>query len=1693
MSIMETISPELSDSVLNCLGERFHHGPMKIVRMETKGEKLDTKILALSKYRAFILSFKIPTKLEHEFHYLEIHQLESLKPLQLKIHVSLKKDSLSKTVYNLSVDSSEDVDTIIEIITLEIKKCFPNVFPAESIIPRITTSPESRMTSLNMKLEETFPDAGPCGGFTQMYACMCDLHQEAYMPEVAWDVDTIYLSHDSKELCLNDFDHLSNRDLVPIIAALIHNNWFSKLSFRNASKLSADATREINKVLQKSSCLEQLILENVGLKWSFTQDMCTAVLANRNTALRHINLSNNSLDDRGIRYLSSLLTKLPNGLVELNLAKTGLTAEGTLHLGKALVQNNFMSTSLVKLDVSGNVFKDGDISNLTGFLAQPNSLTHINMADTECALDNVFVALFRGCCANLSHLNLAGNTFTYRKGKDVPIQVSFKQFFGTTTKLKYLNLSRNKLPSEVVKEVLMGIGGNDNLRDVELDLSCNELKTEGGQVVAGSIAYVNNITTLNLSDNDLNLELVRLIDWIGQNRSLQSLDISKNMGGLKYKQLLKVLDTIVQVVQNEGLSLHTLSLADNKMKFETIQIINALGSNTTLTSIDISGNGMGDIGARMLAKALQLNTKLHTVKLDGNGITAVGFTDLANALEKNYTLKYMPTPVNDVSAALKSQPEKTSASLQKIQNLLQRNHSQHKFQDEQAFRLQQGFLYTTSHQMVDKLVVQIQDAIKGLIDCSEDDIQADINKAQDYILDADNSKLLLAALQQVALNAESSSLKLKLGEMASDLRGIVEAQLEASATGMIDTANEQCSNVMLNSTLKESLETMCQEQTKIPPRFLQDVVEQVGAAVSNRMGEAHLAMASHISDTLIDEIMEQLTGSYQKLSDQLLDYRERKGSVLFNGMGMEMNDKDAGNEKDEYAKKEDGDVAGEEEAKDTEAGQQRRIGKVRPRSVIMKDFELTVVEMDDTDSGDKLENDQTDSLAVSKPPLSPTKPKSPVPKVDKKTAKKAAADTKALDEAIQATETLSDVRKNRVRPPRQRPTRPSNQPQKSTPSLDGPSTAPAVDTGISDFFAAELNVVKPSKLQSQVSSVGPVQNSTESTELKPKKKRLFQKKDKKDEEKSKKEEKKEESGKGKKFGFKGIFKRKHSLPNSEEQEQVTEPDTRQGSHPRPTNEVSAEPTVTKEESKKPDKEPSPKVVEKKPLCLPTNKRSLKSATSPSKEPQPGAETKAPEPEEEAKINDTKEEAEAIQGETASQKEVEVRGEASDQTQDTDQKQEEKVEEKVEEKEKERDSREEAGPEEVKEKEKNEEEKKPVPEVRKPGLVGAQMLGGTNMLLEMKRKQEKKAADRASRELLESQVPKIEDQPKEKADTSPVAADSSEKPVSSIKLPLPRVTTSGPTSPTSGIKSPTTPPKVSPVKPTLTPRVKSPIEKAPLNQLPLEANETKAPHQNSKENAVKSTGERPLTEASVNEKPKLDKEKPTIKKRPLSGKSDAPPGPTATSPPTTPEMPSKSEASVKPSDILKRNSTEVKARLQEHPASPDLKPDGAEASKPPSRPSSLSEDKHLDSSAAKPSTASVSPRPKPRPAKRPVSIAPGVAKKPENADLRKASAPAVSVTLSPSNPDTKRLETPPDKPPLKSLSLNKDKPPPTVASKPRSRSLDPVVSTKAAPKPSAEVKGDTLPEVPDHDGRRDSVLSRSSDEGTVEEVDHHSAL
>lgn len=102
----------------------------------------------------------------------------------------------------------------------------------------------------------------------------------------------------------------------------------------------------------------------------------------------------------------------------------------------------------------------------------------------------------------------------------------------------------------------------------------------------------------------------------------------------------------------------------------------------------------------------------------------------------------MPFPIYDLQPCMKTSAEKTEQLAKKIQDLLQRNVTPCKYSHGQAFRLQQGFLLSSTQQMVDRLVVQTQDTIKALA-AESCDANNDINYATGLIQDADNSKQVL--------------------------------------------------------------------------------------------------------------------------------------------------------------------------------------------------------------------------------------------------------------------------------------------------------------------------------------------------------------------------------------------------------------------------------------------------------------------------------------------------------------------------------------------------------------------------------------------------------------------------------------------------------------------------------------------------------------------------------------------------------------------------------------------------------------------------------------------------------------------------------------------------------------------------------------------------------------------------------------
>ncbi|XP_068003631.1 F-actin-uncapping protein LRRC16A isoform X1 [Melanerpes formicivorus] len=868
------VPKELIESVRDVIGRKIKISVKKKVKLEIKGDKVDNRILVLASCRAFLLTSRIPTKLELTFSYLEIQGVTSSKPGQLIMETE-------KCNVSMKMASSEDVNEVLAHIGTCLRKIFPGLSPVR-ILKKVTVEPSERLANLQALWDsQTVAELGPCGGFSQMYACVCDWLGFPYREEVQWDVDTIYLTQDTRELNLQDFSHLDHRDLIPIVAALEYNQWFTKLSSKDL-KLSTDVCEQILRVVSRSNRLEELVLENAGLRTDFAQKLASALAHNPNSGLHTINLASNPLEDRGVSSLSIQFAKLPKGLKHLNLSKTSLSPKGVNSLSQSLSANSLIANTLVYLDLSGNALRGDDLSSLYNFLAQPNAIVHLDLSNTECALDMVCGALLRGCLQHLAVLSLSRTLFSHRKGKEVP--PSFKQFFSSSLALMQINLSGTKLPPEPLKALLLGLACNHNLKEVSLDLSSCELRSGGAQVLEGCIAEIHNITSLDISDNGLESDLSTLVVWLSKNRSIRHLALGKNFNNMKSKNLTPVLDNLVQMIQDEDSPLQSLSLADSKLKTEVTIIINALGSNTSLTKVDISGNAMGDMGAKMLAKALQINTKLRTVIWDKNNITAQGFQDIAVALEKNYTLRFMPIPMNDASQALKTNPEKTEEALQKIENYLLRNHETRKYLQEQAYRLQQGIVTSTTQQMIDRICVKVQDHLNSLRNCGVDAVQEDVKSAERLMRDAKNSKTLLPNLYHLggaawagANGSLSNPIQETLESMAGEVTRVVDEQLKTLLESMVDAAENLCPNVMKKARIREDLIEASTEKISIPRTFVKNVLlEQSGIDILNKISEVKLTVASFLSDRVVDEILDALSHCHHKLADHLT----RRGKPL---------------------------------------------------------------------------------------------------------------------------------------------------------------------------------------------------------------------------------------------------------------------------------------------------------------------------------------------------------------------------------------------------------------------------------------------------------------------------------------------------------------------------------------------------------------------------------------------------------------------------------------------------------------------------------------------------------------------------------------------------------------------------------------------------------------------------------------------
>lgn len=261
-------------------------------------------------------------------------------------------------------------------------------------------------------------------------------------------------------------------------------------------------------------------------------------------------------------------------------------------------------------------------------------------------------------------------------------------------------------------------------------------------------------------------------------------------------------------------------------------------NHASVQFVDISGNLIGDIGARLLAKALQINSKLRTILLDRNNVTLQGFSDIVYALESNHVMRNIPFPIFDVAPCMKNHPDRTDAVMRKMQEYLQRNALGLKRTSAQGFRLQHGLLLSSTHQLVDKLVAETQETMSL---CTTSGTGAGTTDApsesavQRLIDDAENSKQLLPKLQE-CLRYDQHPIELKLQRVMGDLSEVIRAYLTETMEGMLRAGVEQCPKTLGLQNVVCDLRKKCTDRLQISDEFLRTcLIHNAGGEIMNKL------------------------------------------------------------------------------------------------------------------------------------------------------------------------------------------------------------------------------------------------------------------------------------------------------------------------------------------------------------------------------------------------------------------------------------------------------------------------------------------------------------------------------------------------------------------------------------------------------------------------------------------------------------------------------------------------------------------------------------------------------------------------------------------------------------------------------------------------------------------------------------------
>ncbi|KAK3547605.1 hypothetical protein QTP86_026294, partial [Hemibagrus guttatus] len=417
-------------------------------------------------------------------------------------------------------------------------------------------------------------------------------------------------------------ENSSNEKSINLFYCLSELNELSKSEGGSTYIKSDEGLLRLMLVVKAS---ETALLDNCGL----TERCCKALgsaLSSDSSNLQGLNLSSNSIGDKGLRFLTEGLGNVKSKLKNLRLSYCRITPQGCSTLASQLLPR---LPHLKVLDLSENSLRQTGIQLLATHLKNPDcKLEILRLKDCRVTPEGS-KALASALILNPSHLKELDLHWN-NPGDDPGVEQLADVLKDPRSKLEVLWLSYGVLTEKCCKPLASVFRcGSAHLKAV--DLSGNSIQDTGVEMLSAGLRSPHcKLEILRLAFCNITEKgVAALASALTANpQTLKELDLSENrVGDCGLKALSRV-------IRDFNCKLHTLRLRQSEVTEDAcVALASALTSNPVhLRELNLGNNKLTDAGIKRLCHVL--NTEMSRLEINECCLTESCCDSLASVLLK---------------------------------------------------------------------------------------------------------------------------------------------------------------------------------------------------------------------------------------------------------------------------------------------------------------------------------------------------------------------------------------------------------------------------------------------------------------------------------------------------------------------------------------------------------------------------------------------------------------------------------------------------------------------------------------------------------------------------------------------------------------------------------------------------------------------------------------------------------------------------------------------------------------------------------------------------------------------------------------------------------------------------------------------------------------------------------------------------